>query len=123
MECIEIIIYITDYTYHKGSLIICVVMLRYDDSPRVVTINTTDMLMGHHLPSKDQVGLGIIDIHLLNKAFLSKWIISLLNGEGTWQRLIRNKSLSQAETKQGDSHFWRGLMKIKMRSYLMVLFR
>ena len=59
---------------------------------------------------KDQGGLGIIDIDLQNKALLSKWIINLLNGEGMWQTLVRNKylsskSLSQVETKQGDSHF------------------
>ena len=42
----------------------------------------------------DQGGLGIIDIDLQNKALLSKWIINLLNGEGMWQTLVRNKYLS-----------------------------
>ena len=42
----------------------------------------------------------------------------MFNGEGMWQTLVRNKylsskSLSQVEIKQGDSHFWRGLMKIR----------
>jgi hypothetical protein len=67
---------------------------------------------------KDQGGLGIINLQVQNKALLSKWIINLLNTEGAWQTLLRNKYLSskyltQAEAKQGDSHFWRGLMKIK----------
>ena len=53
-----------------------------------------------------------------NKCLLSKWIVNLLNGEGTWQSLLRNKYLSsslkeEVQAKPNDSHFWRGLMKIK----------
>ena len=53
---------------------------------------------------KDQGGLGIINLQLQNKALLSKWIINLLNTEGTWQTLLRNKylsskSLTQVKTK------------------------
>jgi len=38
---------------------------------------------------KDQGGLGIIDLQVQNKCLLSKWIINLLNGHGTWQNLLR----------------------------------
>ncbi|KAL5667706.1 hypothetical protein ACJX0J_019927, partial [Zea mays] len=42
----------------------------------------------------------------------------LLNQDGTWQQLLKNKylgskSLTQAVRKSGDSHFWAGLMNIK----------
>jgi len=42
----------------------------------------------------------------------------LLNSEGTWQFLLRNKylstkSLPQVQAKPNDSYFWRGLKKIK----------
>ncbi|KAL5659081.1 hypothetical protein ACJX0J_032244 [Zea mays] len=41
----------------------------------------------------------------------------LLNQDGTWQQLLKNKylgskSLTQAVRKSGDSHFWAGLWKI-----------
>jgi len=67
---------------------------------------------------KDQGGLGILDLQLQNKCLLSKWIINLLSTESMWQNLLRNnylgsKSLTQVKAKPYDSHFWRGLMKIK----------
>ena len=67
---------------------------------------------------KDQGGLGILDLQLRNECLLSKWIINLLNTEGIWQNSLRNKylgskSLTQVKAKPYDSHFWRGLMKIK----------
>jgi hypothetical protein len=67
---------------------------------------------------KDQGGLGILDLHLQNKCLLAKWIVSLLNTDGIWQKLLTNKylnskSLSQVKAKPYDSHFLRGLMKIK----------
>jgi hypothetical protein len=44
--------------------------------------------------------------------------VNLLNIDGLWQKLLTNKylnskSLSQVKAKPYDSHFWRGLMKIK----------
>jgi hypothetical protein len=33
---------------------------------------------------KDQGGLGILDLQLQNKCLLSKWLVNLLNTEGTW---------------------------------------
>jgi hypothetical protein len=67
---------------------------------------------------KDQGGLSIIDLEIQNIYLLSKWIVNLLNTEGTWQTILRNKylyskSLTQVQVKPYDSHFWRGLMKIK----------
>ena len=67
---------------------------------------------------KDQGGLGIHDLHIKNIALLSKWLFKLLTTEGTWQQLLRNKYLGsklliQVEWKNGDSHFWSSLMKVK----------
>ena len=67
---------------------------------------------------KDQGGLGILDLQLQNKCLLAKWLVNLLNTTGLWQTLLtnkylRSKSLTQVKAKPYDSHFWRGLMKIK----------
>jgi len=67
---------------------------------------------------KDQGGLGILDLQLQNKCLLAKWLVNLLNTNGIWQSLLTNKylgskSLTQVQAKPYDSHFWRGLMKIK----------
>jgi hypothetical protein len=70
--------------------------------------------MGHPLLSKSSRGLGIIDLAVKNKSLLSNWVIKLLDEDGIWQTLLRNKylstkTLSQVEIKQNDSHFWKGL--------------
>jgi hypothetical protein len=67
---------------------------------------------------KDQGGLGILNLQLQNKCLLAKWLVNLLNTEGTWQSSLRNKylrtkTLTQVSSKPNDSHFWRGLMRIK----------
>nr|AAP04197.1 hypothetical protein [Oryza sativa Japonica Group] len=67
---------------------------------------------------KDQGGLGIHNLEIQNKCFLSKWLYKLINEEGVWQDLLKrkylyNKSITQVEKKQGDSHFWSELMKVK----------
>jgi hypothetical protein len=67
---------------------------------------------------KDQEGLCTIDLEIQNICLLSKWIVNLLNTEGIWQTLLRNKYLhskvlTQVQAKPYDSHFWRGLTKIK----------
>jgi hypothetical protein len=67
---------------------------------------------------KDQGGLGILDLQLRNKCLLAKWLVNLLNTDGIWQTMLRNKylrskSLTQVEAEPYDSHFWRGLMHIK----------
>jgi hypothetical protein len=63
-------------------------------------------------------GLGIIDHDLQNKCLLSKWIFKLINEEGTWQSILRNKylrnkTITQVEHMPGDSHFWAGLLGVK----------
>ena len=67
---------------------------------------------------KDQGGLGILDLDLQNRCLLSKWVFKLINEDGIWQRLLRNKylrhkTITQVEHMPGDSHFWSGLMKAK----------
>ncbi|WVZ66965.1 hypothetical protein U9M48_016115 [Paspalum notatum var. saurae] len=67
---------------------------------------------------KDMGGLGIQNLDIQNKCLLSKWLFKLLNEDGLWQNLLRNKylrnkTLSQVTKKAGDSHFWMGLMGIK----------
>lgn len=57
---------------------------------------------------KDQGGLGILNLELQNKCLLSKWLFSLINEDGIWQQLLRNKylrnkSIAQVEYKPGDS--------------------
>lgn len=71
---------------------------------------------------KDQGGLGVLDLDLMNKALLGKWIWKLENEEGWWQDILKNKYLrkkpmSIKKNKPGDSHFWQGLMEIKDKFY------
>ena len=68
--------------------------------------------------SKDQGGLGILNLDAQNKCLLSKWLFKLINEQGVWQTLLRRKylqfkSLTQVEYSPGDSHFWSGLMHVK----------
>ena len=37
---------------------------------------------------KDQGGLGILDLQLQNKCLLAKWLVNLINSDGTWQTLL-----------------------------------
>ena len=60
---------------------------------------------------KRQGGLEIMDLETLNKCLLSKWLFKLINEEGIWQQLLRNKYLAnktiiQVEKKSRDSQFW-----------------
>ena len=68
--------------------------------------------------TKEQGGLGILNLDLQNKSLLCKWLFRLCNEDGMWQQLIRNKylknnTLSQVCKRPGDSQFWSGLMEIK----------
>src|SRR3954470_11824764 len=54
----------------------------------------------------------------MNIALLSKWWWKMYNEEGIWQTLLYKKyvkstGLSAVKHRQGDSHFWQGLLKIK----------
>jgi hypothetical protein len=67
---------------------------------------------------KDQGGLGIQNLEIQNKYLLSKWLFKLLNEDGLWQELLRNKyiknkTLGSCEKKPMDSHFWKSLMNVK----------
>jgi hypothetical protein len=67
---------------------------------------------------KDQGGLGIEVLEIKNKCLLTKWLYKILHGDGVWHELIMNKylhskTLSQVQTKDSDSPFWKGLMKMK----------
>jgi hypothetical protein len=67
---------------------------------------------------KDQGGLGILDLDIMNISLLSKWLWKLFNEKGVWQSILAGKylrkiTLGQAVAKPGDSHFWQGLMDVK----------
>jgi hypothetical protein len=67
---------------------------------------------------KEQGGLGIEVLELKNKCLLAKWLFKILNEQGVWQELIKNKylhsqTLYQVVAKPGDSPFWKGLLKVK----------
>ena len=69
---------------------------------------------------RDQGGLGIQNIDLQNQCLLSKWLFKLINEDGLWQDLLRNKylrhqTIAQVEKKPGDSQFWSGLMNVKRK--------
>jgi hypothetical protein len=62
--------------------------------------------------------LGIQNLEIQNECLLSKWLFKLINEDGLWQMILRNKYLSnytigRVQIKPGDSHFWTGLMKVK----------
>ena len=63
-------------------------------------------------------GLGITNLDTQNNCLLSKWLLMLMNEEGTWQKLLKrkylqNKTLSQVTKQPADSQFWFGLMNVK----------
>lgn len=67
---------------------------------------------------KEIGGLGIKNLDIHNQCLLSKWLFKLINEEGMWQSLLKNKylknqTIAQVEKKPGDSLFWAGLMKVK----------
>lgn len=67
---------------------------------------------------KELGGLGILDLEIMNIALLAKRLWKLFNVEGLWQKILWDKyvgssTLGQVQLKQGDSHFWQGLLKIK----------
>jgi hypothetical protein len=67
---------------------------------------------------KDQGGLEIQNLEIQNQCLLSKWLFKLINEDGMWQTILRNKYLTnqtigKVDRKFGDSHFWAGPMKAK----------
>jgi hypothetical protein len=63
-------------------------------------------------------GLGVSNLAVKNISLLSKWFFKLLNEDGMWQQLLKNKylgvkSLTQISRRPGDSQFWSDLMNTK----------
>jgi hypothetical protein len=55
---------------------------------------------------KEQGGLGILDLEEQNKCLLSKWVFNLINGDGAWQQLLRNKYLGGQIHNSGRQKTW-----------------
>jgi hypothetical protein len=67
---------------------------------------------------KDQGDMGIKNLEIQNQCLLSKWLFKLINEDGLWQTILRNKYLTtqtigRVNRKPGDSHFWAELMRAK----------
>ena len=65
---------------------------------------------------KDMGGLGIENLAFMNRALLCKWWWKIYNTKGLWQENILkkyqgNKATGNISAKQGDSQFWRELLK------------
>jgi hypothetical protein len=74
--------------------------------------------MGGSLYTERSRGLGVLNLDVQNRCLLSKWLFKLLNEDGVWQQLLRNKylknkTLTQVQHMSGDSQFWVGLVKVK----------
>jgi hypothetical protein len=70
------------------------------------------------LRQRTSIGLAILDLEEQNKCLLSKWLFNLINRDGAWQQLLRNKylsnkSITQVSKRPGDSRFWSRLMNLK----------
>ena len=50
-------------------------------------------IFGCYSTPKDQGGFGVLNLDVHNMCLLSKWLFRLLNGDGVWQQLLRNKYL------------------------------
>lgn len=55
-------------------------------------------------------------------SLLCKWLFKLLNEEGIWQELLKNKylgskTISRVQWNPGDSYFWAGLMRVKQHLF------
>lgn len=67
---------------------------------------------------KEQGGLGILDLDMMNKALLGKWIWKLVNSSGLWQTVLKARYLQSdcvgcVKHRTGDSMFWSGILHIK----------
>lgn len=59
---------------------------------------------------KNQGGLRILDLDIMNTTLLSKWLWKLFNVKGMWQdmpwrKYLGNETIGQLQGKNGDSHF------------------
>lgn len=67
---------------------------------------------------KDQGGLGVLDLEVMNLSLLGKWLWKLETENGLWQDFIKKKYLSQqilsqVPVKPGVSQLWQGIMAVK----------
>jgi hypothetical protein len=63
-------------------------------------------------------GLGVVNLCTKKICLFTKWLFKLLNENGVWQQLLKNKylgtkALTQVSRRPGDCQFWFGLMKVK----------
>jgi hypothetical protein len=70
----------------------------------------------------------VLALEIQNRCLLSKWLFNLINMDGVWIQLLRNrylggKSITQVSRKVGDSQFWSGLMNIKDQFLSMSSFK
>jgi hypothetical protein len=49
--------------------------------------------MKHYLQTKRSGGLGVINLEIHNRCLLRKFLFNLINTDGAWQQLLRNKYL------------------------------
>lgn len=76
----------------------------------------------YHLVAWDKVcqlkelgSMGILNLDVMNKALLGKWIWKLFDSSGLWQKLLHNryikgKCLGGIKHRAGDSMFWSGIL-------------
>jgi len=50
--------------------------------------------------------LGVLNLDVQNKCLLSKWLFKLLNEDGVWQPLLRNKYLKKQDPNIGSTYAW-----------------
>ena len=64
------------------------------------------------------MGLRNLNLELMNKALMAKWLWKLKTKSGLWENIVLNKyvqieGLAGLKPKVGNSHFLSNLMKIK----------
>jgi hypothetical protein len=67
----------------------------------------------------------MVDLGVMSKCLLSKWLGKLKNSEGISQSVVRAKylqrcTLTQCVRKNKQLHFWQGLMNVSSLFYLFV---
>jgi hypothetical protein len=71
---------------------------------------------------KNQGGLGVLNLELMNDSLLSKWLWNIENLKGLWQKIIASKyiqvqPLILVKQKQNDSHFWKKILSLRDNFY------
>jgi hypothetical protein len=71
---------------------------------------------------KNQGGLGVLNLELMNDSLLSKWLWNIENLKGLWQKIIaskyiQGKPLILVKQKQNDSHFWKKILSLRDNFY------